>query len=183
MSTPEILPENRQLNRLISDDYSDMAELLAEIYSSDNTFVDVDLEQRYPDVISIVDKVARSYMNDTTYSDELYHALYEAFFFAFTAARAISLSDNPGVYISDYYNQPVDQLFDAMTTDAKEFLSTRPAIANLITAFNNSIDTSGNYLEAANIFAAVTFSQIEADEREHYIAESLAEFALNLKKY
>jgi len=181
MPSPEILPQEQQLEFLVADNYAEIAEMVADIFEEHGSFVDLEFEERYPVVMSIIDNIALSYMNGEAPSDDLYRALYQAFYFAYTASRSVTATEYPGVAVSDYYNQTTEELFDAMQRDAEEYLLVRPAINGLIYAFLGSIDQSRTYGESARIVAAITFSQIEADEREQYIAESLAEFALDFK--
>ncbi len=175
MPTPEILPQQQQLEYLIDDNYAEIAEMLAGIYEEHGSFVDLEFEERYPIVMSIIDRVGLSYMGGEVPCDELYKALYQAFYFAYATSRSVTATHYPVIAIPDYY-QTSEELFDTMQSEAEEYLTVRPAINGLIYAFLGSIDQTRSYSEAARIVAAITFKQIEEDERRQYIEASLLEW-------
>ena len=126
--------------------------------------------------MTIIEKIAISYLGDDDVGDDVYRALYQSFFFAYTTARSVTRTDISGIAVSNYYGQPTEELFTTMMSDSEEFLDSRPAINGLLYAFMGSIDTSQHHTEAARAVAAVTFKRIEDDARTQFIATTLQEF-------
>jgi hypothetical protein len=185
MSSYEILPIERQLDSLIADNFGELAEFLADTFEENGTFVDAEFESRFPDMLYIVDAIVRSANISGTgvNTNKLYTAVYEAIYFAYSAARAVLPSGYPGVRVSDYYNDAPEVLFDKIVNSARTYSLDRPAAAGLVKAFITSIDTSAEHYELAESVAAVTLMHIEADEREQYINQQASEFMAEITEW
>lgn len=140
---------------------------MANIYETSSTFIDDNFEAHFLDEMTkITDIISRSYMNGEEVCDDLYRAIYDAFFFAYTVSSALRVGPSVGVAVSDYYDQPIEELFDTMNSDAEEYLAVRHAANGIIEAFLRKIDPTGRYPEVVRAVAGVTFKQKEEAERQ-----------------
>ena len=176
----EVLPLDRQLEHLIKQDFSIVAEALADIYEQRMSFVDTDTKQTHPETMTIIGNVSLSAGYDEDMSDTAYRAIAEGVHFAYTTARVASPAGILSSYEPYHYQSSDETYYNNMHYDAEKYLQERPAIAALVEAFIGSIDVSLTHAELATVAAALSFMQIEEGERQQYIDQQVTDFSAQL---
>lgn len=190
MNSPEILPVERQLENLIADRFNEVVGELASYYEQHGTFVNNDEEIANPSLLLYIRDIAGKllrisvpYDNITAHEQDIaFRIAYEAFFFAHRASALVMPHAKPRVYVKGYFVGDTDEeKLDKIIGGGQNYLQHREHIDGLIHWFISELDPTVDYPQIAEAVASMTFNHIEDGDRELYISQQVAAYAVELE--
>ena len=189
MNNPEILPKDRQLDVSVAMFFDEVVESLSSYYEQHGTFVDETIAEKNPWLTRYVNTLSRTMLWEClkdevpTRAEEVaaFRVAYEAFFFAYKACKCVLPDSKPRVYAKGYFKgKSVLELREKIVGGGQNYLQHREHIGNLINRFMSELDPTVAYPQIAEAIASMTFNHIENGERERYIAQQVAAYAIQL---